>query len=43
MSRRWFQRSCPICEASCSLRVEADPVRREVVRIEGNADDGEAI
>jgi len=39
MSRRWFQRSCPICEASCSLRVEADPVRREVVRIEGNADD----
>ena len=39
MSRRWFHRSCPICEATCGLRVEADPETREVLRIEGNPDD----
>ncbi|MCH2170248.1 molybdopterin-dependent oxidoreductase [Myxococcota bacterium] len=36
---RWFQRSCPICEASCSLKILADREQREVLRIEGNADD----
>ena len=39
MSRRWFHRSCPICEATCGLRVEADPEKREVLRIEGNPED----
>ena len=39
MSARWFHRSCPICEASCGLRVLADRERREVLRIEGNAED----
>jgi anaerobic selenocysteine-containing dehydrogenase len=39
MSSQWFNRSCPICEATCGLRVEADPERREVLRIEGNPDD----
>ena len=39
MSSRWFHRSCPICEATCGLRVEADPESREVLRIEGNPDD----
>ncbi|MCA9501506.1 MAG: molybdopterin-dependent oxidoreductase [Myxococcales bacterium] len=39
MSARWFHRSCPICEASCGLRVLADRERREVLRIEGNTED----
>jgi len=39
MARRWFQRSCSICEASCGLRIEADPETREVFRIEGNDED----
>ncbi|MEZ4216924.1 MAG: molybdopterin-dependent oxidoreductase [Myxococcota bacterium] len=39
MAARWFHRSCPICEASCALRVEADVEARRVLRIEGDADD----
>ena len=38
-SERWFTRSCPICEASCGLRVRARPETREVLRIEGDPDD----
>ena len=30
MARRSFYRSCPICEASCGLRIDADPETREV-------------
>ncbi len=39
MSARWFHRSCPICEASCGLRVLADRETRSVLRIEGNRED----
>jgi anaerobic selenocysteine-containing dehydrogenase len=38
-TEQWFNRSCPICEASCGLRVLAHPARREVLRIEGDPDD----
>ncbi|MHA7837894.1 MAG: molybdopterin-dependent oxidoreductase [bacterium] len=36
MTSRWLHRSCPICEASCALRVQADPDSRRVLRIEGD-------
>jgi anaerobic selenocysteine-containing dehydrogenase len=39
MTVQRFQRSCPICEASCGLHIEADRDTREVLRIEGNPDD----
>ena len=39
MARRWFHRSCPICEACCGLRVDADPATRTVHRIEGDPQD----
>ncbi len=39
MSESWIHRSCPICEASCGLRILADRERREVVRIEADSDD----
>ena len=32
-------RSCPTCEASCGLRVEIDPVAKQVLRIEGDPED----
>lgn len=32
-------RSCPTCEASCGLRVEIDPGKRRVLRIEGDPED----
>ncbi len=36
---RIVHRSCPTCEASCGLRVEIDPARRRVLRIEGDPED----
>ena len=39
MAKRWYHRSCPICEASCGLRILADRESREVLRIEGNEND----
>jgi len=36
LTSRWLHRSCPICEASCALRVQADPDSRRVLRIEGD-------
>lgn len=34
-----FKRSCPICEAACGLVIHADPVKRQVIRIEGDPED----
>ena len=39
MTSRWYHRSCPICEASCGLRIEADREARKVLRIEGDETD----
>ncbi len=36
---RIVHRSCPTCEASCGLRIEIDPARQSVIRIEGDPDD----
>lgn len=33
------KRSCPICEASCGLRVEVDRKARKVLAISGDPDD----
>jgi len=33
------KRSCPICEASCGLRIEVDPQARRVLDISGDPDD----
>ena len=32
-------RSCPICEASCGLRIEVDRAARRVFSVRGDADD----
>lgn len=32
-------RSCAFCEARCGIQVTADPVKREILRVEGDKDD----
>ena len=32
-------RSCPICEASCGLRIQVDKEAKSIERIEGDPDD----
>ena len=39
MTTRIATRSCPICEASCGLRLEVDDEAQRVLRIEGDAQD----
>jgi len=39
MPEEWIKRSCPICEASCGLRILADRGARRVERIEGDRTD----
>jgi anaerobic selenocysteine-containing dehydrogenase len=38
-SRKTIRRSCPICEASCGLRIHVDPTGKAIERIEGDPDD----
>ena len=40
---RIVHRSCPTCEASCGLRIEIDPARQSVIRIEGDPDDVDQV
>ncbi len=37
--RETFTRSCPICEASCGLRVEVDRNARRILSVRGDEDD----
>ena len=39
VSTEFVHRSCPICEASCGLRMEVDRESQRVVRIEGDEND----